>query len=159
LGRQGEQELFEVWLSESREPNALHQDLSHNAPSGIEIMCVQEIDLNSPAIQSLVLSLDYAVTVPGEFDAVGVQAKIDQILASPSLPRTRRGKRYDLRPLIINIDQQIAQAAGVPVIHMLLGANQDATGRPDEVLDEMGFDPFLARISRTRINLKQDEPG
>src|SRR3990172_977319 len=40
-----------------------------------------------------------------------------------------------------------------PALKMMLAARQSATGRPEEVLAALGFSPFDARYTRTRIIL------
>jgi hypothetical protein len=66
-------------------------------------------------------------------------------MASESIVRTRRGKQYDLRPLIEDLgwlDDKIV---------MKLAAREGATGRPEEVLDVLGIAFEETRIERTRL--------
>jgi hypothetical protein len=70
----------------------------------------------------------------------------EELLAESTLPRERRGKAYDLRPLI----EQLA-ILSENKIFMRLTARQAATGRPEEVLDVLGI--ALENSQIERINL------
>ena len=63
-----------------------------------------------------------------------------------SLPRERRGKSYDLRPLIEKIELLSENK-----ILMKLAAREGATGRPEEVLDVLGIKIEHARVERTNL--------
>ena len=78
----------------------------------------------------------------------------NQLSESESLPRQRRGKDYDLRPLIETLRLETPTPAGQQQVWMRLAARTGATGRPDEVLDAMGVPPQRARITRTVLHLK-----
>ncbi|MFN8461847.1 MAG: hypothetical protein U0X93_08785 [Anaerolineales bacterium] len=69
-------------------------------------------------------------------------------MASESILRERRGKKYDLRPLIQSIE------AVDDTIVMILAAREGATGRPEEVLDVLGIAFEETKIERTRLILK-----
>jgi hypothetical protein len=73
---------------------------------------------------------------------------VEEILEAESIPRERRGKFYDLRPLIEELE--VAEAEK-PSIRMKLAAREGATGRPDEVLNALGIEPETARVERTEL--------
>jgi hypothetical protein len=68
-----------------------------------------------------------------------------------TLIRERRGKKYDLRPLIVELSTLRDEQSNYQVIIMQLAARANATGRPDEVLSELSIDP--ATVEMHRINL------
>jgi hypothetical protein len=74
-----------------------------------------------------------------------VRRKIESTLDATSIIRTRRGKEYDLRPLIEFLSMMDDK------IVMLLAAREGATGRPEEVLDVLGIAFDETRIERTRL--------
>jgi hypothetical protein len=74
-----------------------------------------------------------------------VKRKIESVLESHSIIRTRREKEYDLRPLIEALDLIDGK------IFMRLAAREGATGRPEEVLDALGIAFEDTRIERTRL--------
>ena len=61
-----------------------------------------------------------------------------------SLPRERRGKSYDLRPLIETL--LVKREGDAVQLEMTLSAREAATGRPGEVLRAMDLDPACAHI-------------
>jgi hypothetical protein len=69
--------------------------------------------------------------------------------------RRRRKKVYDLRPLIMEINV-IDRENGEPVLQMKLKAEEGATGRPDEVLDQMGYSNTEYLVYRTKLILERD---
>jgi hypothetical protein len=62
------------------------------------------------------------------------------------MPRERRGKMYDLRPLMEEL-----KLLSNDKIFMRLAAREGATGRPEEVLDVLGIAFEETRIERTRL--------
>ena len=72
-----------------------------------------------------------------------------------SLPRERRGKPYDLRPLIESLELLPGDRPGMLRLKMTLAAREGATGRPEEVLDVLDVSSEATRIERTRLILKE----
>jgi len=119
-------------------------------PDGIRILDVQAVDEAEPALQMQVTSAEYEVTFDVPLDAAALRAGIERILAATSLPRERRDKAYDLRPLIEEMEwRETAGPAEQPVLFMRLSARESATGRPEEVLAELGIPRSSARIERS----------
>jgi radical SAM-linked protein len=118
------------------------------SPPGLTILQVEQVDEHSPALQTQVAAAEYEVTFRDGTPLL--ETGIAEILAAASLPRQRRGKDYDLRPLIILLE---ANPAG---LRMLLSAREGATGRPEEVLLAMGIPPESTHIERTRLIFKNE---
>jgi len=68
------------------------------------------------------------------------------VLKAASILRQRRGKSYDLRPLI-----EALSCSPDGKIAMRLAAREGATGRPEEVLDELGIAPEITQVERTGL--------
>ena len=81
-----------------------------------------------------------------------LKAQVQRLLEADSLPRTRRNKPYDLRPLIEALEVLPSHAEGSPRLRMVLSARDGATGRPEEVLDCMGIPAEECRVHRTALN-------
>jgi hypothetical protein len=79
-----------------------------------------------------------------------LNSHLENIVNSKKIPRIRKNKEYDLRPLIESI-QTIANEGEGQQILVCLTAREGATGRPDEVLLALGVQPEIARIHRTRL--------
>ncbi len=146
LGFSSRCEMVDLRLKEDVDLDALPQRLQTAMPSGIGILKVENVDESLPALQTQIVSAEYEVTLTEAVDRSVLKRKIDELLANESLPRERRGKTYDLRPLIENLD-----AISKDKIHMRLSAREGATGRPDEVLDALGVPLEQTRVERTRL--------
>ena len=150
LGFTSDCELVEFWLSSSQPPSEIEARLREAAPPGIEIQSVEEINLKTPKIPNLVDSAQYTVTL---LDAVtDLDQRVADVLGAETLPRERRGKTYDLRPLIEDLHLTAAQH-----LDLQLAARNGATGRPEEVLLALGIDPVAARVHRTKLILKANK--
>jgi hypothetical protein len=112
---------------------------------------VQEVYATVPALQTQVQGAEYLATVAVGEDGSQLEERITSLLGSFQLPRERRGKGYDLRPLIEELWLE-TQEAGHSVLGMRLRAGERGTGRPDEVLDELGLADQVKSITRTRLH-------
>ncbi len=157
LGITGRNELIEVWLNDDQVNNEeIRSALEKSLPPGIAINAIEEIPLNAPSPQTRVIAADYAAEIPPAIPAVQIEDRIQTFLQSETCIRERRGKSYDLRPLVINLDlENSTRQTGSHRIFMRLAAGQQATGRPDEVLAALGLDPFSAHIERTDIVFRE----
>ena len=124
--------------------------LKDSLPLDIKIINVESVDEREPALQTQVLSAMYDVHLTEPVDGSELTRKIEDLLASESLPRERRSKFYDLRPLIETLDV-ITESDGKVWIQMKLAARDGATGRPEEVLNALSIEPEYTRVERTRL--------
>jgi len=146
LGFSSRCEVMDMRLEQAIPLEDLPTRLNETLPSGLQVVDIEQVDEHEPALQTQVLSAEYEVTLTEEVDRSELQSKIDSTLASTSILRERRGKIYDLRPLI--------EELRLPVdgkIFMKLTAREGATGRPEEVLDVLGIAFEGTRIERTRL--------
>jgi len=145
-------EVIDVWLVNEYSPAEIQQALNRAVPPGLEITAIEMVDLKSPPLQTRVRSSRYLATLLDPAKGDEVIARVTDLLNSTSLPRERRGKSYDLRPLIeaLSADDCVEQPGKVR-IHMLLSAREGATGRPEEVLESLGLDPLGAQIQRVEL--------
>jgi radical SAM-linked protein len=159
LGFIGRAEIVDVWLNEPQadEPVRHYAELIQiAAPPGLGVVSVERVDEHAPALQTQVTCADYEVILLDPLDELDLTERVAAILGATSLPRERRGKQYDLRPLIENLGVLPAEGSGTARLQMRLAARDGATGRPEEVLDAMGIPVESARIERTRQILKDD---
>jgi hypothetical protein len=186
LGFIGHAEIVDVWLTENvgADPRIgpgmatqapPYQDiLQAAAPPGLTIVSVEQVDALGPALQTQVTSADYEVTLLDPVDEAELAKRLATTLKAESLPRERRGKTYNLCPLIEGLSilpatlqspssskrQSLGASSRVPGedqgmrVFMRLAARQGATGRPEEVLDVLGIPFESTRIERTRLILK-----
>jgi len=120
--------------------------LQANVPPGLTILDAKLVDDREPSLQSQVIAAEYEVKITEANSASGLTEKVASVLESESIPRVRRKKEYDLRPLI-----EILTLTTDTQLFMRLTAREGATGRPEEVLDALGIPLEDTRIERTRL--------
>ena len=148
LGFTSSCEIVEFWLNRTLDVNEIELRLQEAIPPGIELDKVAEVDSNMPKIPNLVKSAEYHVEL---LDAVSdLDHRISEIIAAESLPRERRNKCYDLRPLIEEI-KITSNFDGIYSLKMKLAARNGATGRPEEVLRALAIDPYSTRVHRNKL--------
>jgi radical SAM-linked protein len=156
LGLLSQAEIIDIWLEPGLALEEVCRLLAPNVPTGIEITRLEEVDLHAPALQTQVTSSQYIAT-PTQFqdetapDQDILIEKIAVTLRSESLLRQWRNKPYDLRPFIEELRLENPDEKGQRRIYMQLSAREGATGRPEEVLSAMGFDPSSIRIERVGL--------
>jgi radical SAM-linked protein len=139
-------EMIDVWLDVDEMPADIAATIAAAAPPGIEIQSVELAELNAPALQTQTVSTVYTATLKIDIPAEDLTARISETLAATELLRKRRGKSYDLRQLIEALHLEEGRR-----LVMQLAAREGATGRPEEVLDQLGLQPHDARLERTAL--------
>jgi len=153
LGFTSTGEIGDFWLSETISSDRLFKQLSGAVPPGILLGKILEIeDIYGPKLPSLVQAATYEAELSG--NPPELTRKIAGLLQSKALPRTRKEKEYDLRPLIKELSL-IDSVSSNQQLQMTLSILPGATGRPDEVLAALDISPTLARICRTGIIIKE----
>lgn len=152
LGFLSQAEVVDVWLDDDQiSAQEVTSKLTTVGQPGIEITQIHQTLINGQALQSAVESAEYVVELLETTDAATLKNQLDRLLSAPSVVRRRRDKSYDLRPLIETLTIQPATDSGQPILAMRLTARDGATGRPDEVLAELGINPNRTRITRTAL--------
>ncbi len=154
VGFAARQELLDLWLAEPRDPQAVHAALAQNLPPGLTVLQVEEADPTAPPLQTRLWAAKYAVLVETAEPAAEVSRRVEALLAAPSLPRERRGRPYDLRPLVERLRVE-EERPGEVILGMTLAAREGATGRPEEVLDALRLAKGFFRITRQQIVLEK----
>jgi len=158
LGFSSRCEVLDMRLEHEIQLDGLREKLQGTLPTGIQVTEVESVDERVPALQTQVVSAEYEVRLAEAGFGSEVQRKIESVLESDSIIRTRRGKEYDLRPLVEEL--RVSESSGLPLmqgqapalrIFMRLAAREGATGRPEEVLDVLGIAFEDTRIERTRL--------
>ena len=150
LGFTSECELGDVWLEEDIAADVALAALRVASPPGIVITAAEIVGDRLPPLQVLLRSADYVVRL--EHPCADLADRIADVLAAASLPRVRRDKAYDLRPLIETL--QVASDEP-PALEMRRAARDAATGRPEEVVDVLGCNPDGAHYHRTALILAE----
>lgn len=158
LGHTGEAELLDVWLEKPVPVEDFVGALVPVLPDGLMVSQVCQVTLKEPALQTQVVAAEYGVAVEWDEPEERVEARIEEVLAATELLQERRGKRYDLRPLIERLwlerCPELAEgraAEGEVVLGMQLAAREGATARPEAVLEPLGMGGAFARYHRRRL--------
>ena len=78
------------------------------------------------------------------------------LLARDTIPKTYRGKDYDLRPLIDKL--QVVKVKGPYLLmQMQLAAGERGTGRSTEVLDALGWSDCFSLCHRRQLRFAVDK--
>ncbi len=145
-------ELVEMYLAEPVAPEEALEGMRGRLPAGIEVCDVQEIGVQAPSLQSQLRWAEYEAELPPEVDCAGACRAVEELLKARTLPaeyrRETRVKRYDLRPLVL--DLRVEESTGRLVLKMRLRAEPEMTGRADQVLLALGL-PEASHIHRLRL--------
>jgi radical SAM-linked protein len=147
-------EVLDMRLKADIPLEGLKERIQEAVPSGLQILEVEEVQEKQAALQTLVEEAEYEVHLKEPLDGRELTRRVAAMMDAPSLPRERRGKTYDMRPLIEQITV-ITGPHGDVRLRMRLSARPGATGRPEEVLDQIGIAPDTARIERIRLIFRQ----
>lgn len=173
LGHTGEAEVLDVWLDNSGAgerggggaeergrwgdegmrrggDEGIAEALTPVLPEGLQVKQVRRVDEKEPALPTQVVAAEYLVTVEWSEPADEVERRIERLLAMEELAQERRGRRYDLRPLIERLWLERA-GEGEIVLGMQLAAREGATARPEAVLEALGMGGAFARFHRRRL--------
>ena len=146
LGFSSRCEVMDMRLERDISLDDLPTRLNGTLPSGLQVVGVQLVDEREPALQTQVAAAEYEVTLTDDVSRSELERRIESVTESKAIPRERRGKIYDLRPLIEEL-----RLVSDDRIFMRLAAREGATGRPEEVLDVLGIAFEGTRIERTRL--------
>jgi radical SAM-linked protein len=151
LGFSSRCEVMDMRLEHEIPLDTLPTRLNATLPSGLQVVEVEQVDDRAPALQTQIASAEYEITLTDSstslrVDRAELEQRNDAVLQSTSIPRARRGKMYDLRPLVEEL-----RLMPDGKIFMQLTAREGATGRPEEVLDVLGINFEGTHIERTRL--------
>ena len=150
LGITSRFEIIDIWLSGGPyDLEVINSQLIQNQPPGIEVLEVKFVEPDSPPLQKKVYAAEYTVALLDQ--TPNLDSKIETLLNSETILRQRRGKSYDLRPLIKELTLSPEGENSSNKICMRLSAQEGGTGRPEEVLLALDIQPENTRIERTRL--------
>lgn len=152
LGFTSDYEIVDIWFESKNLITEIVEAIDRATPPGLKITKAEEIDLSSPLLQKLVISSKYTITVRESL--INLPTRLQALLGADSIPRNRRGKDYDLRILIEDAKLLTPDSSGYQRINLTLTTQDNATGRPDEVLAAMDIPLNTTDIKRTCIMLK-----
>jgi radical SAM-linked protein len=149
LGFTSDCEILDAWLENEMEVSDIFKAVGPSLPPGLVIQNLSTVDLKLPSLQSHVQSAEYLIYLREYPSDLG--ERVEKLLATNQLPRVRRNKSYDLRPLIykLSLVSQANNDQKFLVLHM--SAREGATGRPEELLSQLGIPFEDTRVHRTKL--------
>jgi radical SAM-linked protein len=159
VGCTGAAEVADIFLDEEMGSNQFLTRLGPVLPSGIRLTEAMPVPAELPSLQSQVCGASYSVEVETGETAEAFSARLERFLDRPSAWRERRrGDRvvaYDLRPLVKTLRYRGACELGQG-FETEMRSEPGATGRPDELLAELGFETNARRIERLKISFSSE---
>lgn len=159
LGFTSEAELADIWLEEEMDPAGAKEQMMSKMAPGIVIHRVWDVPLSAPAMQASTVETSYVATIADRMKRDELRRRVADLLAADTVMRERRGKEYDLRPLVLDLNLKESDQ-GVLLLTMRLSIVPGGkAGRPDEVLYQLGLDPLDVRVRRTALVLENGAGG
>lgn len=155
VGFTSREEVMDIFLTYHISPYEFAKRLKPYLPPGLEILSVEEVALKLPSLQSQVRAAEYRVTVACDGSPKEMEERLCKLLSADHLQRERRGKKYNLRPLIEDLWVKRRETEGY-ALGMRLKVGSGGTGRPDEVLKELGLYDGAWAIQRERLFFSSD---
>ena len=152
LGFVSDEELLDFWMDEHLPMDDIKTRLAAAAPPGLEIHSIQQIDLGDDALQVQMKASEFVVSFYDPPDCSELGQKVNQLLSQDEIITTRRKKTYNLRPLILDLETT-SDSSGEPGLWIRLLAEPGATGRPDDLLEALGYPNTAYLVRRTKIIL------
>jgi len=149
VGCTSDHEELDMVLSPACEIADVKAQLDRALPAGMKVVSIAEMVYNAPALQMQLIATEFEITVEGAETIGLLQERVAQFSNATEIMRERRGKPYNLRPLVQTLT--IEPEADRVVIRSRLQATQEGTGRPDELAAALGLDPAVVKIKRTQL--------
>ncbi len=165
LGMTGVRELLDVAFSPPVPLDELALRIREKLPPGVQLLNATEVPFKTVSPQSLTIGADYTIIIyadEGEVSESELQTKIEAFLDLKEVwrERERHGQRYsyNMRPLVLELRYTgFDAAAGEHRILLRVQIRPGATGRPDELVDALGFDDYARTLRRDRIYFADSE--
>jgi radical SAM-linked protein len=157
VGCTSEAELMDVVLTEALDPADMLRRLATTLPAGIAVTSVVEAPLNAPALQAELRWAEYLVTIETSESRKQIEAQVQRFLDASSVMRERRGKSYNLRPLVLSLQVEAASESSAQIAMRLMADAGVGTGRPDEVLSALGWGDAPVRVHRRKLGFSNGE--
>ncbi len=161
LGWEGQNEMIDFWFELSQDPTELVDsdqliaNLNRQSPAGLRVKDAEVIPIHGPSLTAAIVSADYSIHFLRPFPEQRLSESIESLLKRETIERQRRNKRFDMRPWIEILSQDL-DSQGNPILRTRMAARDSEMGRPDELIDELGLGTLPVRYIRERFYLNED---
>jgi radical SAM-linked protein len=154
LGFTAQNEIIDIWFAQDYDLEDVREKLTDSLPVGIEIQGIALIDGEKKSVASSATYADFKVIVDTtDVNITELKGSLEKLLESQTIMRERNDKQYDLRPLILSIQIE-NEMDGKCILEMQLSAHPSTTGRPDEVMKELGVNLADCEIERLGVQFE-----
>lgn len=154
-GTQGE--LMDIWLDDPDgnevEPETFMRDVNRCMPAGLKILEIEKLPYSDPALTIIIQSAEYLMKFPDRITQEDLNDKMTALMEQETIERERRGKIYDMKPLIEKWTV-VSDPDGGAALKVQMASRDSAMGRPDELAAALSYDPFAVSIVRLKYLLK-----
>lgn len=156
LGYTSDAEVADVWLTEPVAPEGFRSQLMRKMAPGISVKSVVEVPIASPSLQQLMAESVYQVNFPDPVDEMTLRSRVAAMLVATSVVHERfrsRGAQpqfVDLRPLILDV-KVVNEGVASPYLLLRVVQTVSRSGRPDDILAALGYDPLAVRVHRIEL--------
>ena len=153
-GCTSDHEVMDMVLERVCDLNDITANLKRALPASMLLASIEEVPLRDAALQMQVLASEYTVLIEGADVIELVSNRIQRLLEAREVVRDRRGKPYNLRPLIqaLTLERRDVDHA---LIRMRLQTTEQGNARPDVVLGALELNSAEMKIHRTRLFFRQ----
>ncbi len=157
VGFTAEADIIDIYLNEGMPGDEVLARLGAALPPGIHLLAAEPVAREVPSLQSQLAAARYHVEVETEDPDEVFRERLAAFLRRAEAWRERRrGKEsasYDLRPLVLSRDYA-GPCLGGQSFRATMRSEAGATGRPDELLAELGYGEAPRRISRLALEFR-----
>lgn len=151
LGFVSSAELLDFWLNQYVDPYLISGQLNNALPKDIRVLEVQLVENSLPSLQASLVSSEYLIDFPTEFNWDSFKIKFNALLAQESILIERRKKTIDLKPMILDYSYK-HEGQDKQQFFVKLSSSPTANARPDHLLQLLDVDPADCLITRIKLN-------
>lgn len=154
LGFTSSNDLMDIWLEDELPISFIQSCIQAVLPPGLQLNSLTEVPLNQPALQSLLTASEYQITFLESIP--DLDQRVQALTQHTSILIERRGKRHDLRPLLLSVEILLPIAEGQQRLKTLLRTDASHHARPDELVNAMGIPVEKALFHRFGLHFDQE---